>query len=102
MVTTQGMIAIGHSAGRACDGGTCRAGRRRGLAAAISFAGGARLAKRRAGVRVTGALVGPVSPTRQDLGACPMLWVYSANDGFFAPDLAHRFRDAFTGGRRQG
>src|SRR5262249_27631082 len=28
----------------------------------------------------------------------PMLWVYAKNDGFFAPELAHRFRDAFGAG----
>jgi hypothetical protein len=28
----------------------------------------------------------------------PMLWVYAKNDGFFGPELAHRFRDAFVAG----
>ncbi len=28
----------------------------------------------------------------------PMLWVYAANDHFFGPELAEKFRDAFTAG----
>jgi dienelactone hydrolase len=92
-VTTQGMIAIGHSAGGLATVGLA-AQAPPGLAAAISFAGGR-------GSRSPGQVCGDgalVDLFRQ-LGRTsrvPMLWVYSANDGFFAPDLAHRFRDAFV------
>ena len=93
-VTTQGMIAIGHSAGGLATVGLA-AQAPPGLAAAISFAGGR-------GSRSPGRVCGDgalVDLFRQ-LGRTsrvPMLWVYAQNDGFFAPDLAHRFRDAFAG-----
>lgn len=92
-VTTQGMIAIGHSAGGLATVGLA-AQAPPGLAAAISFAGGR-------GSRSTGKVCGDTALVDlfRQLGRTsrvPMLWVYSANDGFFAPDLAHRFRDAFT------
>jgi dienelactone hydrolase len=92
-VTTQGMIAIGHSAGGLATVGLA-AQAPPGLAAAISFAGGR-------GSRSAGQVCGDgaeVDLFRQ-LGRTsrvPMLWVYSINDGYFAPDLAHRFRDAFA------
>jgi len=93
-VTTQGMIAIGHSAGGLATTGLA-AQEPPGLVAAISFAGGR-------GSRSAGQVCGDgalVELFRQ-LGRTsrvPMLWVYAGNDGFFAPDLAHRFRDAFAG-----
>jgi len=94
-VTTDGMIAIGHSAGGlATVGLTAQAPP--GLAAAINFAGG------RGSIRA-GMVCGDnalVDLFRQ-LGTTsrtPMLWVYAENDGFFSPDLAHRFRDSFAAG----
>jgi dienelactone hydrolase len=92
-VTTQGMIAIGHSAGGLASVGLS-AQAPPGLAAAISFAGGR-------GSRSAGQVCGDgalVELFRQlgKTSRVPMLWVYAGNDGFFAPDLAHRFRDAFT------
>jgi dienelactone hydrolase len=94
-VTTAGMIAVGHSAGGlATVGLTAQAPP--GLAAAISFAGG-RGSTRAGDVCGDAALVALF----RQLGTTsrvPMLWVYAQNDGFFAPDLAHRFRDAFVSG----
>ncbi|HLZ02698.1 MAG TPA: alpha/beta hydrolase [Bradyrhizobium sp.] len=93
-VTTRGMIAIGHSAGGlATVGLTAQAPP--GLAAAISFAGGRGSAR-------AGMVCGdkPLVDLFRQLGTTsrvPMLWVYAKNDGFFPPDLAHRFRDAFAG-----
>ena len=92
-VTTQGMIAIGHSAGGLATVGLA-AQAPPGLAAGISFAGGR-------GSRSAGQVCGDgleVDLFRQlgKTSRVPMLWVYARNDGFFAPDLAHRFRDAFA------
>src|SRR5262249_6528962 len=93
-VTTEGMIAIGHSAGGLSAVGL--AGQARpGLAAAISFAGGRGSASAN---MVCGhkALV-DVFREMGRTSRTPMLWVYAANDGFFGPEIAHRFRDAFAG-----
>jgi len=92
-VTTQGMIAIGHSAGGLATVGLA-AQAPPGLAAAISFAGGR-------GSRSAGQVCGGGAEVDlfQQLGRTSrvsMLWVYAINDGYFAPDLAHRFRDAFA------
>jgi dienelactone hydrolase len=94
-VATDGMIAIGHSAGGlATVGLTAQAPP--GLAAAINFAGGR-------GSSSAGTICGDkvLVDTFRQLGTTsriPMLWVYAKNDGFFAPELAHRFRNAFTTG----
>ena len=94
-VTTDGMIAIGHSAGGlATVGLTAQAPA--GLAAAINFAGGR-------GSNSTGMVCGDkvLVDTFRQMGTTsrtPMLWVYAKNDGFFGPALAHRFRDAFAAG----
>jgi dienelactone hydrolase len=94
-VTTDGMIAIGHSAGGlATVALTAQAPP--GLAAAINFAGGR-------GSSSAGTICGDkvLVDTFREMGTTsrtPMLWVYAKNDGFFAPELAHRFRDAFTAG----
>ena len=97
-VTTQGMIAIGHSAGGlATVGLTAQAPP--GLAAAISFAGGRGSPSTR---MVCGD--GALADLFRQLGTTsrvPMLWVYAKNDGFFSPALAHRFRDAFAAGGGQ-
>jgi dienelactone hydrolase len=93
-VTTEDMIAVGHSAGGLATIGLA-AQAPPGLAAAISFAGGRGSASANM-VCCDSALV----DTFREMGKTsrvPMLWVYAANDGFFGPSLAHRFRDAFTG-----
>ncbi len=97
-VTTQGMLAIGVSAGGFASV-ALSADPPPGLAAAISFAGGRGsradddVCDENALVRAFAAL-GKKSRT-------PMLWVYAANDKFFRPELAHRMYAAFTaaGGR---
>jgi dienelactone hydrolase len=92
-VTTDGMIAIGNSAGGlATVGLTAQAPA--GLAAAINFAGGR-------GSSSAGMVCGDkvLVDTFRQMGTTsrtPMLWVYAKNDGFFGPALAHRFRDAFA------
>jgi dienelactone hydrolase len=95
-VTTHGMIAIGHSAGGLATVGLA-AQAPPGLAAAISFAGG-RGSRSPGQVCGDGALV-DLFRLLGRTSRVPMLWVYSANDGFFAPALAHRFRDAFASSR---
>ena len=97
-VTTQGMIAIGHSAGGlATVGLTAQAPP--GLVAAISFAGGrgSRSPDTVCGDHALVDLFGQLGTTSR----VPMLWVYARNDGFFSPALAHRFRDAFAAGGGQ-
>jgi dienelactone hydrolase len=99
-VTTQGMIAVGVSAGGFASV-ALTADPPPGLAAAISFAGGRGsradndVCDEDALARAFGVL-GKTSRT-------PMLWVYARNDKFFAPDLAHRLHGEFTaaGGRAQ-
>jgi len=94
-VTTQGMIAIGHSAGGLATVGLA-AQAPPGLVAAFNFAGG-RGSRSEGEVCGAGALV----DLFRQLGTTsrvPMLWVYAKNDKFFSPDLAHRFRDAFMAG----
>jgi dienelactone hydrolase len=94
-VTTDGMIAIGHSAGGLATVGLA-AQAPAGLAAGINFAGGR-------GSSRAGTLCGDAAlvDTFRQLGTTsrvPMLWVYARNDSFFGPELAHRFRDAFVAG----
>lgn len=92
-LTTDGMIAVGHSAGGFASV-ALTADPPAGLAAAISFAGGRgsiaedEVCQEDDLVAAFGAL-GKTSKT-------PMLWVYAQNDKFFDPDLAWRFFTAFT------
>jgi dienelactone hydrolase len=104
-VTTQGMIAIGVSTGGFATV-ALTSDSPPGLAAAINFAGGLH----RATLTGTGlrnvddedALVSAFE-TLGKSSRTPMLWIYSENDTFFKPDLAHRLLAAFTasGGRAQ-
>ena len=93
-VTTQGMIAVGVSAGGFASI-ALSANPPPGLVAAISFAGGRgsradnNVCDEAALARAFGVL-GKTSRT-------PMLWVYADNDKFFGPDLAHRLHREFTG-----
>ena len=100
-VTTDGMIAVGTSAGGFASV-ALTTDPPPGLAAVISFAGGRRwvIPPGRKGIRQAdgeAALVG-VFETLGKTSRTPMLWVYAENDSFFRPDLAHRMRDAFTAG----
>lgn len=91
-ISPSGMIAVGHSAGGlATIALTAQAPP--GLVAGINFAGG-RGSSSDNFVCNPDALVqafGSFGKTSR----LPTLWVYAANDMFFAPSLAHRFRDAF-------
>jgi dienelactone hydrolase len=99
-VTTQGMIAVGVSAGGFASI-ALTADPPPGLAAALSFAGGRGsqadndVCDEDALARAFGVL-GQTSRT-------PMLWVYAQNDEFFAPYLAHRLHTEFVaaGGRAE-
>ena len=97
-VTTQGMIAVGISAGGFASV-ALSADPPPGLAAVVSFAGGR-------GSRGDNDVCDEPSLVRAfaELGKTsrtPMLWIYAKNDLFFGPDLAHRMYSAFTasGGR---
>jgi dienelactone hydrolase len=102
-VTTQGMIAVGNSAGGYASVALA-ADPPPGLAAVINFAGGRHWLGQE-GINVPdaeNALVGAFKA----FGARarkPMLWIYAANDSFFGPDLVRRMHDAFmsAGGRAQ-
>jgi dienelactone hydrolase len=104
-VTTQGMIAVGVSAGGLAS--VALAGDPPpGLAAVINFAGGRRWRKP-GGENIEpadseSALVAAYG-TLGTRARTPMLWIYAANDSYFGPDLAQRMHDAFTsaGGRAQ-
>lgn len=94
------MIAIGVSTGGLAIVGLA-ADPPPGLVAAINFAGGR-------GSRAPDQVCHPDDLVRAfgDFGShakVPMLWIYSANDHFFAPFLAERFYQAFTrsGGKAQ-
>jgi dienelactone hydrolase len=94
------MIAIGVSTGGLAIVGLS-ADPPEGLTAAISFAGGR-------GSKEADVVCNPDSlvKTFGDFGKrskVPMLWIYSDNDHFFAPPIAHRFYEAFTknGGNAQ-
>jgi dienelactone hydrolase len=100
-VTTEGMIAVGTSAGGFASV-ALSADPPKGLAAVVSFAGGRRwvIPTGKKGVRPADsedALVGAYAEFGRT-SRTPMLWVYAANDSFFRPDLAHRMVDAFTAG----
>jgi dienelactone hydrolase len=66
-----------------------------GLVAAISFAGG-RGSTKPDTVCTPERLIAAFA-TFGKTSRIPMLWVYTDNDHFFGPRLAHRFHDAFTG-----
>lgn len=92
-VATQGMIAIGQSAGGFATV-ALTANAPDGLAAAISFAGG-RGSRADNDVCQADALVsafGALGKTSRT----PMLWIYAQNDRYFWPALARRFHSAFT------
>lgn len=97
-VTTQGMIAVGVSAG-GFAGIALSADPPPGLVAVINFAGG-RGSRADDDVCDEDALVGAFA-TMGRTSRIPMLWVYAGNDKFFGPQLAHRMHAAFTaaGGR---
>jgi dienelactone hydrolase len=99
-VSTNGMIAVGVSAGGFASVALAAAPQP-GLAAAISFAGG-RGSRADDDVFDEDALVRAYAALGRT-SRIPMLWIYAANDKFFRPDLAHRMHAAFTGagGRAQ-
>ncbi|MBC7580972.1 MAG: dienelactone hydrolase family protein [Tardiphaga sp.] len=99
-VTTEGMIAVGVSAGGFASVALA-ADPPPGLAAIISFAGG-RGSRADNDVCDEAALVAAFAGYGRT-ARLPMLWVYAANDKFLGPDLAHRLHGAFTaaGGRAQ-
>lgn len=91
-ISTDGMIAIGPSAG-GFAAVAFAAERPQGLAAVINFAGGR---GSRADLEVCDpdslvAAFGEFGRTAR----VPMLWVYSQNDLYFWPELAQRFHAAF-------
>ena len=99
-IATQGMIAVGVSAGGFASV-ALTADPLPGLVAAISFAGG-RGSRADNDVCDEPALVDAFAVLGKT-SRIPMLWVYAKNDLFFGPDLAHRLHAAFTasGGRAQ-
>jgi len=92
-VTTEGMIAVGHSAG-GFNTVALTADPPPGLAAAISFAGG-RGSRADNDVCQDNDLVSTFGVFGRT-SRTPMLWVYAQNDKFFGPELAWRFFTAFT------
>lgn len=99
-VTTQGMIAVGVSAGGFASLALA-ADPPSGLAAVISFAGG-RGSRADNEVCSEAALIeafGAYGRTAR----VPTLWVYAANDKYFGPELARKMHAAFvnSGGRAQ-
>ncbi len=99
-ITTQGMIAVGISAGGFASI-ALSADPPPGLAAVINFAGGR-------GSRADNDVCDEETLVRAfgimgKTSRIPMLWVYAANDKFFGPELARRMHAAFTaaGGRAQ-
>ncbi len=99
-VTTQGMIAVGVSAGGFASV-ALTADPPPGLAAAISFAGG-RGSRADNDVCDEDALAGAFGVLGKT-SRTPTLWVYAQNDKFFAPALAHRLHAEFSaaGGRAE-
>jgi dienelactone hydrolase len=102
-VTTQGMIAVGISAGGYASI-VLAADPPPGFAAAISFAGG-RSWLRSMGVDVAHAEKALVASFRTfgTRAGKPTLWIYAVNDSYFGPDLVRRMHAAFTsaGGNAQ-
>lgn len=99
-VATNGMIAVGVSAGGFASIALA-ADAPGGLVAAISFAGG-RGSRAEDDVCDEDALVRAFAALGRT-SRIPTLWIYAENDKFFRPDLAHRMYAAFTaaGGRAQ-
>ena len=99
-VSTNGMIAVGVSAGGFASVALAAAPPP-GLAAAISFAGG-RGSRADDDVCDEARWSAPIAALGRT-SRIPMLWIYAENDKFFRPDLAHRMHAAFTGagGRAQ-
>lgn len=88
------IVAVGQSAGGMATVGLA-ADPPRGLIAAISFAGG-RGSKADFVICNEAALIDAFR-TFGKTARIPMLWVYTANDHFFAPPLADKLYAAFTG-----
>jgi dienelactone hydrolase len=99
-VSTDGMIAVGVSAGGFASV-ALTADPPPGLAAAINFAGG-RGSRGDDDICDEDALVRAFA-TLGKTSRIPTLWIYAQNDKFFGPDLARRMYAAFTGagGRAQ-
>ena len=97
-VTTQGMIAVGTSAGGLASVALA-ADSTPGLAAVINFAGGRRWRKPGGeDIQPTDSETALVAAYKL-LGArarLPMLWIYAANDSYFGPGLVRRMHEAFT------
>lgn len=97
-VSTQGMIAIGRSAGGVAAIALA-ADPPAGLVAVINFAGGrgSRGDRDVCGADAQVESFGILGRTAH----VPMLWVYAENDQYFWPELAQRFHTAFqaSGGR---
>jgi dienelactone hydrolase len=92
-VTTDGMIAVGHSAG-GFNTVALTADPPPGLVAAISFAGG-RGSRADNDVCQDNDLVSAFGVFGRT-SHVPMLWVYAQNDKFFGPALAWRLFSAFA------
>jgi dienelactone hydrolase len=99
-VSTDGMIAVGVSAGGYASLALA-ADPPPGLAAAINFAGG-RGSRADNDVCDEDALVRAFAMLGKT-SRIPTLWIYAHNDKFFRPELARRMHTAFTGagGRAQ-
>jgi len=99
-VSTDGMIAVGVSAGGFATV-ALTADPPPGLVAAISFAGG-RGSRADNDVCDEDALVRAFAMLGKT-SRIPMLWIYAQNDRFFGPDLVRRMYTTFTGagGRAQ-
>ena len=99
-VSTNGMIAVGVSAGGFASL-ALSADPPPGLAAAINFAGG-RGSRADNDVCDEDALVRAFA-TLGRTSRIPTLWIYAQNDKFFGPELVRRMHTAFTGagGRAQ-
>lgn len=99
-ISTQGMIAIGQSAGGFASIAFAST-QPQGLAAVINFAGG-RGSRADNDVCDQDRLVNAFGELGRT-ARVPMLWVYSENDLYFWPELARRFHAAFqaAGGRAQ-
>jgi dienelactone hydrolase len=93
-VTTEGMIAVGQSAGGLATVALV-ADPPPGLRAGISFAGG-RGSRADNDVCDPDALVAAFAALGRT-ARLPMLWVYAENDLYFGPALAARLHGAFTG-----
>lgn len=99
-VTTQGMIAVGVSAGGFASLALA-ADAPSGLAAVISFAGG-RGSRADNEVCSEDALIAAFGAYGKT-ARVPTLWIYAANDKYFGPELARKMHAAYvqSGGRAQ-